>query len=176
MARFLNPRKEDVRLLCTPFSVWASSSPYSCGSSRGCGTYHVSKEVCSSILEDVLHCIRDNEGSKGILLLLGLSSFLISCWEMDAHPGSGAASSLGRLTYAFCFYSGNRCRITGCEHLMQMECCGISLIFSVTQYDKLMLCFSHLVLMFRQKRAVVSVDFFKEVKQLIGKIINLVRI
>lgn len=95
---------------------------------------------------------------------------------MDTHPGSGAASSLGRLTYAFCFYSGNRCRITGCEHLMQMECYGISLIFSVTQYDKLMLCFSHLVLMCRQKRAVGSVDFFKEVKQLIGKIINLVRI
>lgn len=35
---------------------------------------------------------------------------------------------------------------------MQMECCGISLIFNETQYDKLMLCFSHLALMFMEKK------------------------
>lgn len=86
---------------------------------------------------------------------------LISCWEMDTHPASVAAPSLGRLTYAYCFNSRNLYRITGCEHLMQMECCGISLIFNETQYDTLMLCFSHLVLMFREKRTVVSVGILK---------------
>lgn len=58
---------------------------------------------------------------------------------------------------------------------MQMECCGISLIFSETQYDKLMLCFSHLALMFREKKnSGFGWHFFfffeLEVKGLTGKI------
>lgn len=72
---------------------------------------------------------------------LGWCSFSFYFLLRDGYTSSFRCYSLGRLTYAFCIYSRNWHRITGCEHLMQMEHCGISLNFSETQYDKLVLGF-----------------------------------
>lgn len=144
-------------------SACASNSADRCDSSRGQSRYPLESGLriylISSRYSIAKYCRKFFAPSEARNKVKGFNSYWacvvfppISCLEKDSYPVSVANSSFRRLTYAFCSYSRNGCRITGCEHLMQMECYGVSLTFSETQHDELMSCFSHLVLMFRGKK------------------------
>ena len=96
----------------------------------------------------------------------GKSQHLVFFVFVFSPPSFCCCSSLGRPTYAV-FLRQKLIQNHRLCTLMQMECCGVSLTFSETRCDKLMLCFSHLALIFRGiKRTVVSVGIFLKIRKL----------